>query len=180
MSAPVFSTTDPVYQGFMESQLAEGMALSADSDILDLHLSPIAPPHFLAEFHCNGLVRDGDGEICEAGEFRVGVWFPDDYLRRASTFDVLRIFTPGVWHPNVSGESPMLCIGTLAPGTPLVDILHRTYEVLTYQQCNPVESNALNKAACAWARAHQPRFPIDGRPLKRRRLELEVSACETR
>ena len=173
MSAHLISSDDPVYQGFMESQLAEGMALPEASDILDLHVCPMAPPNFVAEFHCKGLTREDAGEIREANEsFMVGVWFPDDYLRRASTFDVLRMLTPGVWHPNVRDH--LICIGALTAGTPLVDILHRTYEVLTYQLCNPVENNSLNKAACAWARRNQQMFPVDGRPLKRRRLALEV------
>jgi ubiquitin-protein ligase len=174
MNAHELSMSDPVYEGFMRSQLAEGMALSDASDILDLHVCPMAPPHYVAEFHCNGLIRDGDGEVREASEFHVGIWFPDDYLRRANTFDMLRMMTPHLWHPNVSCELPLICIGTLTPGTPLVDILHRIYEVLTYQHCNPVEGNALNKPACSWARRNQHMFPIDARPLKRRRLSLEV------
>jgi hypothetical protein len=36
------------------------------------------------------------------------------------------------------------------------------------------EDDALNKAACAWAREHQDRFPVDRRPLRRRQLELTV------
>lgn len=173
MSRHIFSSSDPVYQGFMESQLAEGMALSDASDILDLHVSPMTPPHFFADFHCKGLLYDEAG-IREGNEFRVGVWFPDDYLRRASAFDMLRMLTPHVWHPNISNDMPLICIGNLAAGTPLVDILFRLYEVLSYQRWHPVENDSLNKLACAWARGHQHRFPTDSRPLKRRRLALEV------
>jgi hypothetical protein len=30
------------------------------------------------------------------------------------------------------------------------------------------EEDALNSAACQWARQHPDRFPVDGRPQKRR------------
>jgi ubiquitin-protein ligase len=176
MSEPHFIVSDPVYQGFMDRQLAEGMALSDASDILDLRATPMAPPHYIATFHCTGLVRGETGEIREANEFSAGVWFPDDYLRRANPFEMIRMFTPRVWHPNVSDELPLICIGDLTPGTPLVDILFRLYEVLSYQRWHPVEHNSLNKRACAWAREHQQSFPTDRRPLKRRCLNLEVRA----
>jgi ubiquitin-protein ligase len=165
---------DPIYENFLEQQREEGMVLSRSSDLLDLHIAPAAPPHFVAEFRCTGLRRNGSGDIQEANEFAVGIWFPSDYLRRADTFEMLRVFTSGLWHPNVSAELPLICVGRLAPGTPLVDILYQIYDMLTYQKFNPRENDALNKAACAWARQNQHRFPIDRRPLKRARLDLEV------
>lgn len=173
MNANRFSG-DLVYRRFMERQLAEGTALALSSDILRLHVSPMAPPHFVAEYLCKGLVRDAAGEIKEASQFQVGVWFPQDYLRRADPFEMLRLFTPGVWHPNVSDELPLICIGRLTPGTTLVDILYQIYDILTFQKYNPREDDSLNKDACAWARQNQHRFPIDRRPLKRRSLNLEV------
>jgi ubiquitin-protein ligase len=174
MSANHFVSDDPVYRNFMERQLAEGMELARSSDILRLHVPPMAPPHFIAEFLCKGLVREEDGEIREASAFQVGIWFPQDYLRRADPFEMLRVFTPRIWHPNVSAELPLICIGRLAPNTSLVDILYQIYDILTYQKYNPREDDSLNKFACAWARENHDRFPIDRRPLKRRALNLEV------
>lgn len=172
------SNDDLVYRGFMERQLAEGLALAQESDLLQLRIPPLAPPHFIAEYHCTGLVREEDGVIRETDHFEVGIWMPPDYLRRADTFDSLRIFTPNNWHPNISHEFPLICIGRLAPGTTLVDILYQIYDVLTYQKYNPREDNCLNKVACAWARENQHRFPTDRRPLKRRRLlNLEVKTA---
>ncbi len=169
---------DPIYRGFMEDQLAAGLALARESDLLDLRIPAFAPPHFIAEYHCTGLVREGEGEIREADHFEVGIWMPPDYLRHADTFESLRIFTPNNWHPNISREHPLICVGRLAAGTTLVDILYQIYEILTYQRFNPREDNCLNKAACAWARENQHRFPLDRRPLKRRRmLNLEVKSA---
>lgn len=177
MNTDEMSIDDPVYRGFMEQQVAEGLALAQESDLLQLHIPPFAPPHFVAEYHCKGLVRGEDGEIREADRFEVGIWMPPDYLRRADTFESLRIFTPNNWHPNISRELPLICIGRLAPGTTLVDILYQIYDILTYQKYNPREDNCLNKVACAWARENQRRFPIDRRPLKRRKLNLEVKSA---
>ncbi|MGP8251889.1 MAG: hypothetical protein ACLQHF_07625 [Terracidiphilus sp.] len=165
---------DPIYRRFMARQLEEGRALAQASDLLTLHVPPMAPPHIVAEFHCKGLVREGDGEVREHDEFHVGIWFPPFYLRRADPFEMLRLFTPHVWHPNVSREFPLICIGRLTPGSSLVDILYQLYDILSYHKYNPRENDALNREACAWARAHQDMFPIDRRPLKRRPLSLEV------
>ena len=177
---------DPVYRFFLQRQLELGTELAAASDLLNLHIAPLAPPHVIAEFRCKGMVREPDGEIHEASEFHVGIWFPPDYLKgyantfQRNTFQMLRMYTPGVWHPNVSAEAPFICIGRLASGTTLVDILYQIFDILTYNKFNPREDDALNKAACAWARAHQDRFPIDRRPLKRRSLSLEVLSYAAR
>lgn len=174
MSTDQPSKVDPIYDRFMERQLAEGLALAEESDLLQLRIPTFSPPHFVAEYHCKGLVRGEDGEIREADRFAVGVWFPADYLRRADPFEMLRMFTPNNWHPNIHRDLPLICIGRLFPGTPLVDILYQIYDILTYQKYNPTEDNCLNNVACAWARENHHRFPIDRRPLKRRRLNLEV------
>ena len=176
MSERVFSETDPIYQRFMERQLAEGMELAEASDILRLHVPPMAPPNFVAEYFCKGIIKDASGEIREANSnsFQIGIWFPNDYLRRADAFEMLRVFTPGIWHPNVSSDLPLICIGRITPGMPLVDILYQVYEIISYQKYNPRENDSLNRLACVWARENQHRLPTDRRPLKRRPLNLEV------
>jgi len=174
MSFDQTANDDLIYRHFMERQLTEGLALAEESDLLRLRIPPFAPPHFVAEFHCKGLVREADGVIKEADHFEVGIWFPSDYLRRADPFEMLRIFTPNTWHPNISRDVPLICIGRLSPGTALVDILYQIFDIVTYQKYNPREDDSLNKVACAWARENPRRFPIDRRPLKRRKLNLEA------
>jgi ubiquitin-protein ligase len=174
MNTDLLDKSDPVYRRFMERQLQDALELEHSSDLIRLHIPPMAPPHVVAEFRCTGLIREGSGEIKEASEFHVGIWFPPDYLRRADAFEMLRMFTPNVWHPNVSREHPLICIGRLTPGTTLVDILYQCFDILTFQKYNPREDDCMNKTACAWARENHDRFPIDRRPLKRRPLDLEV------
>jgi hypothetical protein len=41
------------------------------------------------------------------------------------------------------------------------------------------EDDALNRHACAWARKNASRFPIDDRPMMRRRLEYRIRDAGT-
>ncbi len=165
---------DPIFRAFLERQAAEGCALARDSDILQVDCLPTGQ-HFVAHFDCRGLIRTDGGNIVEAIGFHAGVYFAPDYLRNVRPFEVLTLFgPPNTFHPNVAFGAPFLCVGHIAPGMPLVDLLYQVYEILTYQKVTPREDDALNKEACRWARANQHRFPIDRQPLKRRRLDLEV------
>ena len=162
----VGTITDPVFDRFLQRQLEEGMALAAASDLLELEVYPFPPPSVVATFRCQGLVRLQNGAIAEADYFQAGIWFPPDYLRRVDPFETLRWFGPqNIWHPNISDTMPLICVGRLAPGMPLVDILYQIFEVVTYNKYTPREDDCLNKACCGWARQNQHRFPVDRRPL---------------
>jgi hypothetical protein len=65
-------------------------------------------------------------------------------------------------------------VGRLVPGTSLVDLLYQVHEIVTYQKVTMREDDALNPAACGWARTHQHLFPIDRRPLRRRATTFQV------
>lgn len=162
---------DKIFEAFLQRQLTDGMALTEASDILDLtpvHGSP--PQHYIAEFQCHGLAWR-DGQVVEADYFAIGLSFPLDYLRRpANPAQILTWLAPKqVWHPNIA--PPVICVGRIPPGTGLVDLLYQIFEIITYQKVTPREDDALNKAACAWARHNMDRFPIDPRPLKRRPVD---------
>ncbi len=158
---------DVILESFLERQYAEASALAAASEILDLW--PQDLQRYLAHFHCRGLVRDAGGHIREHnGPFTVGIFLPADYLRAAEPMTVVTwLHPPEVWHPNIA--PPVICLGRMPPGTPLVDLLHQVYEIITWQRFTPNEFDALNKAACQWGRQHQERFPVDRRPLKWKR-----------
>ena len=117
-------------------------------------------------FDAKGLVRHGASEPQEATSFTVGLYFHDGYLRRTNPGRVLTWLSPvEVFHPNIA--APFICIGPVAPGTGLVDLLYRVYEVITFGSVSPRENDALNPAACAWARRNRRLFPLDPRPLRR-------------
>ena len=158
---------DKIYTGFLARQLEEAATLAGASDLVDI--LPVAPQAFAVDLSCKGLVRSGDGEIATADRFRVGIWFPSDYLRRANPIEVVTwLSPPDVFHPNI--KAPLICIGRLVPGTPLADIVFRVFRIVAYQAV--AMHDALNPEASAWARQNQHRFPVDDRPLKRRALDL--------
>lgn len=170
---------DKVYEAFLARQYEEGVALADASDLLDLvALDPRRPDRYIARFRCNGLVRNGDGRIEGAGLFALGIWLPPDYLLRAEPFIVFTWLEPWtVFHPNI--RPPLVCPGPIAPGMALVDLLYQCFEIITYTKVTMREDDALNHDACAWARRNLDRFPVDRRPLKRRKLNLHVEPMET-
>lgn len=164
---------DRVVSMFLQRQRDDAMALTRESDLVTIFL--VSPQHFAVQLRCKGLVQIRTGEIATAAHFEFGVYLPSDYLRHANAFEVVTWFGPGeIWHPNISNKAPFICIGHLTPGTPLVDIIHRVFQIVAYQKVTMREDDALNREACAWARQNQHRFPIDGRPLKRRSISLEI------
>jgi hypothetical protein len=167
---------DRILEAFLARQQVAGLALAQESDLLDL--LPIGSPadRYLVELRCKGLIERSPGDVVEADRFQIGIWFPSSYLRAANPFQVLTWLGPhNVWHPNISAIEPVICIGRLAPGTELVDILYQVFEIVTWNKVTMREDDALNAAACQWARRHGDRFPVDRRPLKRRRGALHVS-----
>jgi hypothetical protein len=168
---------DKVLHPFLIEQHGQGMALAAQSDLLTLLALDTPPQHYIATFRCKGLVQEPSGVIAEAEEFHVGIWLPDDYLRRIEPFQVVTwLAPPHVFHPQI--RPPFICLGHLVVGTPLVDILFQIWEEITYRKLTMREDDALNPTACAWARHHMHRFPIDPRPLKRRPVEFTVTPLE--
>lgn len=167
---------DPILNSFLHRQREEALALARASDLVEIW--PIAgepPNRYRIRLRCKGLVRRDGEEVREASLFELEVWFPSDYLRRADPFQVLTWIGPReVFHPNISAFSPLICIGRLIRGTPLVDIVYRCFDVITYNNVTMVEQDSLNKSACEWARQNRNRFPIDTRPLKRRTLSFAV------
>jgi hypothetical protein len=167
---------DLILTAFLTKQRREAEALNRESDLVEIFpAAGEAPRRYRVRFRCAGLVRSANGEIVEADRFETGVWFPADYVRRADPFETLTWLGPSnVFHPNISDTLPLICIGRLTRGTPLVDIVYRLFDLITYNNVTMVETDALNRAACAWARTNRHRFPVDRRPLKRRAIGLTV------
>jgi ubiquitin-protein ligase len=152
---------------FLRRQFEAAQALVRDTDLvslLPLETSGGPPDRYLAEFRCQGLVRQPSGAIEEANLFEFGIWFPAHYLRRPDPQVVTLLRPWNVFHPNIFG--PICCIGKMAPGTTIVDLVYQIFEILVYR--NWAAHDGLNQDACQWARNNQHRFPIDPRPLKRK------------
>ncbi len=92
----------------------------------------------------------------------LGIFFPDDYLRRVDARAVVTVLEPNnTWHPNLRG--PALCIGFMRSGSGLVDITLQAAEIITFKKFNL--RDPLNKDACRWTRNNLDKLPIDPRPL---------------
>jgi hypothetical protein len=154
---------DPIQDTWLVTQYKECMEFSRKSSVLSL--APVAgdPPfRYIAKFDCDGLVRTSEGvAVCDS--HLVGINFPEDYLRTScGPGEVLTWLEPQTeFHPNIL--PPSCCVGHIAPGMTLLSLLQQLYTMITWQRFTPVESDALNRAACSWARDHLDDFPIDPR-----------------
>jgi hypothetical protein len=164
---------NPIFASWLRAQHEEAAALARASDALEVRA--VDAQRWILEFSCTGLVHE-HGEVREHDHFVVGVRFPDDYQSYVRPPEILTWIAPRTfWHPNV--RPPFACIGDIAPNTPLVEIVHRLYELIVFDNVTMDERNALNPAACAWARRNRALFPLDPRPLRRaRRQAAELGA----
>ena len=169
---------DRIIQSWLERQHADGAALAAASDVFSLAPEPESPPRrYIARFDCRTLVRVAD-DVAEWRGCDVHIQFPLNYLRAVpDPAQIVGLMSPrNLFHPNVA--PPFLCLGHIAPGTSLCELIFQLYEIVTFQKLTPREDDALNRDACAWARRNMQRFPLDARPLRRRVAEFEVSAID--
>lgn len=168
--------TDTILAGFLRRQAEAARELEAASDLVKITVGGASGDRFVVELSCRGLVARSPADVRESGTFACGVWFPPDYLRAANPFEVVTwLFPRDIWHPNIAGNLSRICIGRLAPGTPLVDLIYQVHAIVTWNKVTMREDDALNAAACQWARGHADRYPVDRRPLKRRAFQLAVT-----
>lgn len=166
---------DKILDSWLQRQHAEAMALAAHSDLLALEAEPgmQAPRRYIARFDSPTLVRRGT-EVQRARGFAVMFRFPDEYLRAPSdAAQVVALLGPRhLFHPNVA--APFVCIGRMAPGTGLCELIYQVHDILTFQKFTPREDDALDRDACAWVRRHLHLFPLSSAPLRRRAADFSI------
>jgi len=164
---------DRIMQRFLETQMEEARQLSKESDLVTIvPLDPSPSKLYLVSFTCRGLVEEG-GKVQEANRFDVGLCFPEDYWREVRPEQIITVLSPtNVFHPNI--RFPYVCIGTIYPGTGLVELVTRLFQVITYRKFGLREDDALNPEAATWAAAHRSSFPLDDRPLRSGGLRFRV------
>ncbi len=156
---------DPIYASFLDKTAAEARELCTDSEVVSL--TRISPAHFLGQFHCKGLVKNGAAPVEEADEFAVGFHLHQSYLRVVHPGLVLTLVHPrSAFHPNIGNEGHEMCIGDIRPGTGLPELIYRVYELITFGNFSVVESDAFNRDACSWARQNLDLFPLESRALR--------------
>ncbi len=163
--------SDLVFDRFRARQLEEVERFSAQCSRLSCEQvatgTTAAPDAVAVTLDCKYLVKDEVGVRLGRGPCHFGLRMPSDYLRR--TFDhpgqIVSLIAPTtVWHPNI--RWPFFCLGHINPGTPLVELIVRVVDVLTFQRFTSVEKDALNGDACVWVRAHMDEVPLEIRPLR--------------
>jgi hypothetical protein len=169
---------DPILISWLEQQALEAEELDRESDVVNI--SPIgSTPYqrYVVEYHCKGLVKTVRG-VEEANRFAVGFYFPTDYWHRVHPAEVVTLLWPvNLWHSN--SRFPYICVGRLLPGTGLIDLITQVYSILTFNNITIREDDALQPEVSAWARRNMHRFPLENRPLRRRKINLRVSDAPT-
>lgn len=170
LTAPPFFTSmaDAIFDQFLLRQFEDARRLSEGSDLV--RLTPVSgnpPNRYVAQLHCTGLARV-QGEIVPWSRWAVGIFFPEDYLRRPHDVATLLAYLGEAeepWHPNI--RPPCLCVH-VAPGAGVVEIAMALFDLLSWQTFSTADEG-LNHAAAQWARRQDPaRFPLERRPLRRR------------
>ncbi len=165
--------SDKVFEYFLRAQWEEGTALANRSTILDLRPLHGNPPYsYLAGFSAPTLVRLQSGAVARQEGFLVGVYFAPEHLRAVKPSQCLAFLSPAnVWHPNI--KPPYCCLGKIAPGTGLLELLLRIYEVALFMRYTPREDDALNRDACKYVRQRAPFRALSTVPLKNKAMEGE-------
>ncbi len=166
--------TNAVFEAFLQAQGEAARRLNAQCDTVVLHpADPLTPAaSYVAQFRCPCLAKASGAALREIDVVEIGIRFTTQHLRVFDTVRALQVLAPrDLFHPNIIG--PVMCVGHLAPGATLEEMVLQVYEVLTYQRVTMNETDALNHEACRWARANQGRFPLSSLPLKRRRVRFD-------
>lgn len=160
---------DPVFKSFLETSMEGAQNLTRESDRVSiLPFPPFPSSRYLVMFECDSLAGHPASDLRNPERISAEIHFPPHYLRELRTEEVVTLISPGdLWHSNV--RAPFVCVGDMAPGTPLVDIVTQLFEIFTYQNVNLTEG--FNREAAEWARSRVDQFPIDSRPLRRPRTE---------
>jgi len=171
--------TDRVYQGFLESALADVGRIHAESEIVRLVPDPGSgnPPRI---YH--GIMREVEHyERGPDGMFRVSndavpfrVEFPADYCRSIDFNLQLRVVRcdPRIVHPNIHGG--IICLGWgFHPSTRLRGVIQHLYQILSSRVA--ATDNALNREAAQFFLQHQAEIrALRAKPLWRRPVASRV------
>jgi hypothetical protein len=172
---PVF---DPVMQDFLGNCRQELLGQCRRGGLLECaDLGRAVPWLWRLTFRTRGLVRDpGEEQPRLVARHDVAVRFLPDYLRRADRFEMLALVRPhNAFHPNLA--PPAICV-EIYPGQPLVEIAESLHALFSWRLRQLAENDALNKAACAYGRAHFNDGPIDRRPLFGRPFTVRLESAE--
>ena len=170
---------DRIYQGFLESTLADIKRIHAESEIVRLVPDPDSgnPPRV---YH--GIMREVEHyERSADGIFRVSnnvvsfrVEFPADYCRSVDFNLQLRVARcePRIVHPNIHGG--IICLGAgFRPSTRMRGVIQHLYQILSSRVA--ATDNAFDREAARFFLQHQADIrALRSKPLWRRPVAARV------
>jgi len=174
-----------IYTDFLEGQgqsLSEFCDGSSRLECKLIQTEDSMPPNiFMVKLRCAHMVMEDDQVQRSEEPSLIAIQLPGDYLRRTYQHpgQILSLVVPrNCWHPNLSW--PHICAGNIAPGTPVVELVLRCYEIFTYNKFTPEENDCLNPLACRWARQHMQQFPLESEPLRDAHLDTAATSSDAR
>ncbi len=168
---------DPVMRDFLANCAEELRLRQERGSLLDYaSLGRDAAWLYRLTFRTRGLMRTDAGQVVPAEQHVVALRFLPDYLRWADRFEMLALLEPrNVFHPNLMPSA--ICV-EVRPGEPLVEICESLHALFSWRLRQLSDTDALNRDACAWGRAHLDELPIDARPLFGRPLRITLEPLE--
>jgi ubiquitin-protein ligase len=175
--------TDRIFQGFLESALADASRINAESDVARIVPAPDSgnPPRI---YH--GRLREVEHyERCPDGTFRVSdrevafrIEFPADYCRSVDFNLQLRVVQcdPRIVHPNIKGG--MVCLGNgFKPSTRIRGVVQHFYQILSSRVV--ATDNAFDAAAAEfYLKKHAEIQSLQAKPLWRRPVAARIRVRE--
>jgi hypothetical protein len=167
---------DDVMRDFLNNSRDEFLARIRPGGLLEVaDLGRTVPWLWRLTINTRGLAGTS-GSLRVIDRHVVAVRFLPDYLRQVNRFQTLRLMEPGdAFHPNLA--PPAICL-EVYPGEPLLEIAEALHRLFSWRLRQLAETDALNRDACAWGRAHLDELPVDARPLFGRSFQIQLDAPE--
>lgn len=152
-----------IRQARLSHEFERLLRLHDKSSLFDIVATKGEPPErYLLSFNLKSLVRNEAGKVLVYDAAHIlEVYCPCGYPGDGPR--ILYLQPQEIFHPNILW--PLICLNRWVPSMFLDEIALRIASVISYRTFTMDEKESLNKDACAWARSHQERFPIDRRSI---------------
>jgi len=154
--------------------------LAANSDLIEVEPKEGSPPtKYLVTFKCRGMMlRPNNGKPCLTANHVMEIYLPAGIPGYPNEAPYVTCLTPH-FHPNISQENNMVCIGIERDWESSLDIawlVTHIADMITYRVYG--FEKPYNKEAVKWAKANEAKLPLDNRPLFKEEVAVAVVSKE--
>jgi ubiquitin-protein ligase len=154
--------------------------LAAKSDLIKVEPKEGKPPtKYLVTFKCRGMMlRPNNGKPCLTANHVMEIYLPAGIPGYPNEAPYVICLTPH-FHPNISQENNMVCIGIERDWESSLDIawlVTHLADMITYRVYG--FEKPYNKEAVKWAKANKAKLPVDNRPLFKEKVAAAVTTKE--